>query len=41
MIKFIEKESFFSCCIVHVLGLRKKAVGVVVGVGMARRKTRC
>jgi hypothetical protein len=38
-IQFSEKGSFFSCCIVHVLGSRKKAEGVEEG--MARRKTRC
>jgi hypothetical protein len=40
MIQFSGKGSFFSCCIVHGLGSRKKAVGVEEGEGMARRKTR-
>ena len=40
MVQFSEKGSFFSCCIVHLLG-RKKADGVEEGEGMARRKARC
>jgi hypothetical protein len=33
MIQFSEKGSFFSCCIVHILGSRKKCEG---GEGMVQ-----